>query len=77
MEVNLRRALNLSNGDWLTLWHSALSIVLWAVAIAGLVLPLIFLRRPAKASGLGGAARIDDRVTGGRRRHGRRRVVSR
>ncbi len=50
MEVNLRRALNLGNGNWLTLWHSTLSIVLWAVAIAGLVLPLIFLRRPAKAS---------------------------
>jgi len=46
MEVNLRRALNLGNGNWLTLWHSPLSITLWVLALLGLVLPLLFLRRP-------------------------------
>ncbi len=46
MEVNLRRALNLGNGNWLSLWDSPLSIVLWGVAILGLILPILFLRRP-------------------------------
>ncbi len=39
MEDNLRRALNISNGDWSTLWGSPLCIVLWIMAVAGLVLP--------------------------------------
>ena len=46
MEVNLRRALNLGNGNWLSLWDSPLSIVLWGVAVLGLILPILFLRRP-------------------------------
>ena len=46
MEVNLRRALNLGNGNWLSLWDSPLSIILWGVAILGLILPILFLRRP-------------------------------
>ncbi len=46
MEVNLRRALNLGNGNWLSLWDSTLSLILWGVAILGLILPILFLRRP-------------------------------
>ncbi len=46
MEVNLRRALNLGNGNWLSLWDSPLSIILWGVAVLGLILPILFLRRP-------------------------------
>ncbi len=41
MEKNLRRALTISNGDWLTLVHSPLSIALWVIAIFGFVLPII------------------------------------
>jgi len=39
MEDNLRRALNISNGDWGTLWGSPLCIVLWVMALGGLVMP--------------------------------------
>ena len=39
MEDNLRRALNISNGNWWTLVDSPLCIALWIMAIAGLVLP--------------------------------------
>ena len=39
MEDNLRRALNISNGDWTVLWRSPLCIGLWVMAITGLVLP--------------------------------------
>ncbi|MFD1382568.1 tripartite tricarboxylate transporter permease [Rhodanobacter aciditrophus] len=41
MEKNLRHALVLSDGDWTVLWSSGLSIALWAVALAGLILPVI------------------------------------
>ncbi len=41
MEKNLRHALVLSDGDWTVLWSSGLSIGLWAVALAGLILPMI------------------------------------
>ncbi len=44
MEDNLRRALQISNGDWSTLWHSPLSIGLWLLAGLGLLLPLVFRR---------------------------------
>ncbi len=39
MEDNLRRALNISNGDWSVLWSSPLAIGLWIMAIGGLLLP--------------------------------------
>lgn len=42
MEKNLRHALVLSDGDWTILWSSGLSIGLWAVAAAGLILPVLF-----------------------------------
>ncbi len=40
MEVNLRRAMTISNGDWWTLVDSWLSIGLWTVALVGFVLPI-------------------------------------
>ncbi|MGY3438066.1 MULTISPECIES: tripartite tricarboxylate transporter permease [unclassified Marinovum] len=42
MENNLRRAVTIDNGDWTTLIDSPLSIGLWAIAIIGFILPLIF-----------------------------------
>jgi putative tricarboxylic transport membrane protein len=45
METNLRRALTLSDGDWSALVSSPLSILLWVMALLGLVLPLVFKRR--------------------------------
>ncbi|MEF2070423.1 tripartite tricarboxylate transporter permease [Consotaella aegiceratis] len=41
MEKNLRRELTISNGDWLALFDSPLAIALWALAIAGFVLPIV------------------------------------
>lgn len=40
MENNLRRAVTISNGDWLTLIDSPLSIAMWLIAIVGFMLPL-------------------------------------
>ncbi len=48
METNLRRALNLSDGDVTALFASPLSISLWVLAIAGLVLPFVFGRKKLK-----------------------------
>ena len=45
MENNLRRAITIDNGDWFTLIDSPLSIVLWAIAIIGFILPLIVGRK--------------------------------
>jgi putative tricarboxylic transport membrane protein len=42
MEANLRRALSISNGDWSVLVGSPLAIGLWAIALVGFVLPIIF-----------------------------------
>lgn len=53
MESNLRRAMTISDGDWSVLVGSPLAIGLWAVAIIGFVMPIIFGRvlkgRMAKA----------------------------
>jgi len=43
MEVSLRRAMVLSNGDWTYLFDSYISVGLWIAAILGFVAP-IFLR---------------------------------
>lgn len=48
MEANLRRALTISNGDWLALFQSPLAIALWVLAVIGFVLP-IFIGRRLKA----------------------------
>ena len=45
MEVNLRRAMTISDGDWSTLVGSPLAIILWCIAIAGFVLPMFFGRK--------------------------------
>ncbi|MBJ3776769.1 tripartite tricarboxylate transporter permease [Acuticoccus mangrovi] len=44
MEVNLRRAMTISDGDWSTLVGSPLAIGLWTVAFVGFVLPILFGR---------------------------------
>jgi putative tricarboxylic transport membrane protein len=46
MEKNLRRALALSGGDWHVLVSSPLAIVLWVLAAASVVLPLVLRHRP-------------------------------
>ena len=40
MEANMRRALTISDGDWMILLSSPLAIGLWLVSIAGFVLPI-------------------------------------
>ncbi|MEQ9811731.1 MAG: tripartite tricarboxylate transporter permease [Azospirillaceae bacterium] len=45
MEVNLRRAMTISNGDWLTLIDSWLSVILWSIAIIGFILPIFLGKR--------------------------------
>lgn len=42
MEVNLRRALQISDGDWSILLGSPLAIGIWAIAITGFLLPIFF-----------------------------------
>ena len=44
MEVNLRRALTISDGDWSILLGSPMAIGLWTIAIVGFLAPLIFGR---------------------------------
>ena len=48
MEVNLRRALQVSDGDWLILVGSPLAIIIWAIAITGFVLPMFLGKRVKK-----------------------------
>jgi len=48
MEVNLRRALQISDGDWSILVGSPLAIGIWAVAITGFVLPIFFGKKVKK-----------------------------
>jgi len=42
METNLRRALTISDGSWMYLFESKVSIIIWLITIIGFVLPLIF-----------------------------------
>ena len=48
MEVNLRRAMTISDGEWSILVGSPLAIILWAIAITGFLLPVILGRRVKK-----------------------------
>ncbi|GGO75962.1 tripartite tricarboxylate transporter TctA [Marinobacterium nitratireducens] len=53
MEKNLRHVLQIHDGDWTMLWDSGLSLGLWGVALAGLVLPVLLgarLRRRMRPS---------------------------
>lgn len=45
MEVNLRRAMTISDGDWTALFANPLSIGLWVIAITGFMLPIFMGRR--------------------------------
>jgi putative tricarboxylic transport membrane protein len=45
MEKNLSHAMVISDGNWLVFWQSPLAISIWAIAAAGLILPMIFGRR--------------------------------
>ena len=54
MEVSLRRAMILSDGDWTYLFASNISIGLWLAAFAGFIAPLFlrhFLQRPLRDGG--------------------------
>lgn len=44
MEVNMRRAMTISDGDWSVFVGSPLAIVLWIIAITGFVLPMVLGR---------------------------------
>jgi len=48
MEVNLRRAMTISDGDWSILLGSPLAIGLWVFAIIGFTLPIFLGRRIKK-----------------------------
>jgi putative tricarboxylic transport membrane protein len=48
MEVSLRRAMVLSDGDWTYLFGSPIAIGLWIAALLGFIAPL-FLRAYLKA----------------------------
>ena len=51
MEVSLRRAMVLSDGDWAYLFSSSIAIRLWVAALAGFIAPL-FLRRCLSVSAM-------------------------
>lgn len=48
MEVNMRRAMTISDGDWSIFFGSPLAIILWIIAITGFVLPIFLGRRMRK-----------------------------
>lgn len=41
MEVNMRRAVSISDGDYTVLFSSPLTILLWTIAIVGFILPIL------------------------------------
>ncbi len=48
MEVNMRRALQVSDGDWSIFLGSPLAIGIWVIAIAGFLLPIFFGKKVKK-----------------------------
>jgi putative tricarboxylic transport membrane protein len=58
-EKSLRQALQISQGNWLTLFHSWIAIVLWILAIAAVVVPL-YLRARGKGKVLQQIATDED-----------------
>jgi putative tricarboxylic transport membrane protein len=48
MEVNLRRALQVSDGDWTVFVGSPLAIGIWVIAISGFVMPIFFGKKVKK-----------------------------
>ncbi|MFO7544807.1 MAG: tripartite tricarboxylate transporter permease [Trueperaceae bacterium] len=51
METNLRRALSLAQGDWQVLFGSPITLVLWAMVAASILLPILTKRSPVAALG--------------------------
>ena len=52
MEVSLRRAMVLSDGDWTYLFASNISIGLWLAAVLGFIAPFFlrkYLKRPTQS----------------------------
>ncbi len=49
MEISLRRALSLSNGDWMVLVGSPLTLALWGMVGLSLLFPLLRVLRRARA----------------------------
>jgi len=49
MEVNMRRALQISDGDWSIFVGSPLAIGIWVIAITGFVLPIFFGKKVKKS----------------------------
>jgi putative tricarboxylic transport membrane protein len=45
LELNLRRALAITDGDWSILWKSGIALALWVAAALIAVAPLLFRRR--------------------------------
>ena len=41
METNLRRAMTISDGDYMYLFQSKVSLIIWAITIVGFILPLL------------------------------------
>jgi putative tricarboxylic transport membrane protein len=48
METSLRRALSLSNGDWMILFTSPLVIVLWVLVAISALFPFLRMLRRAR-----------------------------
>lgn len=66
MEVNLRRALEVSDGDWSILIGSPLSIGIWVIAITGFVLPIFFGKKVKKRmSSDHSEAEVEEVIKGG------------
>ena len=42
MEVNLRRAMTISNGNWFDLFSSNICIILWLITFVAFILPMFF-----------------------------------
>jgi len=63
MEVNMRRAMTISDGDWSIFVGSPLAIILWIIAITGFVLPMFLgraMRRRMEANRPADEAKIGD-----------------
>ena len=60
METNLRRALSLAQGDWQVLFGSGITLVLWAMVAASILLPIFTRRTPVAAMGKEAASREDE-----------------
>ncbi len=60
METNLRRALALAHGHWTVLVSTPLTIGLWVMVVASILLPLLTKRSRAPELGSAAASRPDD-----------------